>query len=171
MKNLDSEIAVSLLETSTTAVPRNGFSEPGLTPSAGDSFQRIEQTVRYMNEHLDQPLQAAQLAALAHVSLSHYFALFKRCIGCAPIDFFIRLRMRRAGHLLETTTLNIKEIAAALGYDDPFYFSRVFKLVNGMAPSDYRRSRRDVMSKSRTQSAEYFAESERALSCHPQVRS
>jgi AraC-like DNA-binding protein len=50
-------------------------------------------------------------------------ALFKRLTGHAPIDFFIHLRMHRACVLLDSTWLRVKEVAAALGYDDPFYFS------------------------------------------------
>jgi transcriptional regulator GlxA family with amidase domain len=96
-----------------------------------------------MKEHLDQPLQAAALASRANVSLSHYFALFKRLTGSTPIDYFIRLRMERARKMLETTTLTVKEVAAALGYDDPFYFSRVFKSINQLAPTDYRHAWRD----------------------------
>jgi AraC-like DNA-binding protein len=105
---------------------------------SGNSRQKIEQSISYMRQHLDKPLQVAKLAALAHVSPSHFFALFKRRTGCAPIDFFIRLRMQHACRLLDETSLNVKEVAAALGYDDPYYFSRVFKAVNHVAPSEYR---------------------------------
>jgi transcriptional regulator GlxA family with amidase domain len=105
--------------------------------------RKIERTIAYMKEHLDQPLQAAALASRANVSLSHYFALFKRLTGCTPIDFFIHLRMERAREMLETTALTVKEVAAALGYDDPFYFSRVFKSINGLAPTDYRHAWRE----------------------------
>jgi AraC-like DNA-binding protein len=91
-----------------------------------------------MMQHLNKPLPVARLAALANISPSHFFALFKRHTGCAPIDYFIRLRMRRACDLLGTTSLSVKEVAAVLGYDDQFYFSRVFKSVNGVAPSEYR---------------------------------
>ena len=89
-------------------------------------------------QHLNKPLPVARLAALANISPSHFFALFKRHTGCAPIDYFIRLRMRRACDLLGTTSLSVKEVAAVLGYDDQFYFSRVFKSVNRVAPSEYR---------------------------------
>lgn len=99
---------------------------------------KIEQTIAFMRGHLDRPVQVAELATLANVSPSHYFVLFKRRVGCAPIDFFIRLRMHQARRLLETTSLNVKEVAAALGYDDPFYFSRIFKSVNGLPPSSCR---------------------------------
>jgi AraC-like DNA-binding protein len=91
-----------------------------------------------MLRHLDEPLQVATLAARANISPSHFFALFKRQIGCAPIDYFIRLRMQHACRLLDETVMSVKEVAAALGYDDPFYFSRIFKSVNQVAPSEYR---------------------------------
>jgi transcriptional regulator GlxA family with amidase domain len=103
-----------------------------------ESDRRIELTITFMREHLNQPLPVAQLASLANMSPSYYTALFKRRTGCAPIDYFIQLRMRHARDLLMTTALNVKEVAAALGYEDPFYFSRVFKSVNRVAPSDYR---------------------------------
>lgn len=126
---------------------RNEFSRPAaaLGPSAaslhthrGDSKNRINQSIHYMMDHLDQPLQVSKLAALENVSASHYFALFKSRTGRSPIDYFIRLRMRRACELLRETSLSIKEIAAELGYDDPFYFSRIFKSVNQVAPREYR---------------------------------
>ena len=46
--------------------------------------------------------------------------------------------MQQACRLFDCTSLNVKEVAAALGYDDPFYFSRTFKSVNRVAPSEYR---------------------------------
>jgi len=105
---------------------------------SGDPDRKIEESIAFMKDHLNGPLAVAVLAAQAKLSLSHYFALFKRRTGCAPMDFFTRLRMRRARYLLETTCLSVKEIAAVLGYDDQFYFSRVFKSIHRVAPSDYR---------------------------------
>ncbi len=114
-------------------------SQPGNQAcNEADAAQKIRQSIAYMGEHLDQPLQVAALAAKANISQSHYFALFKRHIGSTPIEYFTHLRMQRACHLLGTTTMSVKGVAAALGYDDPFYFSRVFRSVQGVAPSDYR---------------------------------
>jgi AraC-like DNA-binding protein len=116
---------------------------PGPVPrrpprNPAESDRRIGQIINFMMEHLNESIQVAKLASLANVSPSHFFALFKRRTGCAPIDFFIRLRMWHACQLLDGTSLNVKEVAARLGYDDPFYFSRVFKAVNHVAPSEYR---------------------------------
>lgn len=99
---------------------------------------RIGLTISYMKEHLDKPLRAATLANVAKMSLPHYFVTFKRCTGSTPIDYFIRLRMERARELLATTSCSVKEIAGVLGYDDPLYFSRVFKAVNQITPTQYR---------------------------------
>lgn len=101
--------------------------------------RRIEQAVGYMRECLSRSLQVPALARMANISPSHFFAVFKRQTGFAPLDFFIRLRMQRACELLESTPLSVKQVAAELGYDDPFYFSRVFKTVSGIAPTEYRR--------------------------------
>ena len=100
--------------------------------------RKIEQSISYMMRHLNQPLQVATLAAAVNVSPSHYSALFKRWMGIPPIDYFIHLRMRYACQLFDSTSLNVKEVAALLGYDDPFYFSRTFKAINRIAPSKYR---------------------------------
>ncbi len=107
-------------------------------PSRAAMPGRIEQSIAFMKQHLDQALPAAVLAVQANVSLSHFFAIFKQRTGQTPIAYFIHLRMERARELLEGTALNVKEIAALLGYEDPFYFSRVFKSVAGVAPTEYR---------------------------------
>jgi len=105
---------------------------------ASEAARKIEQSIAYMLEHLNQRLEVATLAALARVSPSHFFALFKRRTGCPPIDYFIRLRMQHARELLDAGSLHVKDVAEALGYEDPFYFSRVFKAVNRIPPSRYR---------------------------------
>lgn len=50
----------------------------------------------------------------------------------------MRLRMHRASQLLDTTPLSVKAVATALGYEDPLYFSRVFRSVNKVSPKAYR---------------------------------
>jgi len=121
------------------------YSQMASSQVAGDSADRVQRSIAYMREHLNEPLQVATLAALANVSASHFFALFKRQTGCPPIDYFTRLRMQQASRIMDTTKASVKEVAAALGYDDPFYFSRVFKAVHRVPPSYYRMSRGNSM--------------------------
>lgn len=125
----------TLEKTHPNGNPALGLAQDAASEDAG----RIGRSVAYMVEHLNQPLQVSTLAAQASVSTSHFFALFKRQMGTAPIDFFIRLRMNHARELLDSTRSSVKEIAATMGYDDPFYFSRVFKSVHQVAPAEYRR--------------------------------
>jgi AraC-like DNA-binding protein len=107
-----------------------------------DSAQKVAQSIAYMKQHLQHPLRVARLAAMSNLSPSHYSALFKEQTGYSPIDYFIRLRMHQACQLLDTTHLSVKDIAARLGYDDQLYFSRLFKTVNELAPSEYRQTRK-----------------------------
>jgi AraC family transcriptional regulator, arabinose operon regulatory protein len=104
-----------------------------------DAPQKIAQTIAYMKQHLNQALQLDALAALATLSRSRYTALFKEQTGFAPIDYFNRLRMHSACQLLDTSDLSVKDIATSLGYEDPLYFSRVFRLVTETSPTEYRR--------------------------------
>ncbi len=125
----------------------NGRGAPGILARRGERSdgngeleiaRKIEQSIAYMLQRLDQPLHVANLAAAVNFSPSHFSALFKSWTGCPPIDYFIHLRMQHACWLLDNTSMKVREVAAALGYDDPFYFSRTFKSVNRIAPSEYR---------------------------------
>jgi transcriptional regulator GlxA family with amidase domain len=100
--------------------------------------RKIDRCIAFMEQNVNRPLQVAALAAQASVSPSHFFALFKQRMGCPPMDYFTRLRILRACELFDTTAASVKEVAATMGYDDPFYFSRVFKSVSAMAPVHYR---------------------------------
>jgi len=106
------------------------------------AHQRIAQTIAYMKQHLHQPLALDTLASVAGFGKSQYAALFKQQTGYAPIDYFIRLKMHRACQLLDTTSSSVKAIALSVGYDDPLYFSRAFRQVNGTSPQAYRQIRK-----------------------------
>jgi AraC-like DNA-binding protein len=106
--------------------------------SKRQAVKKIEPSLAYMVEHLREPLDVSLLASLCGLAPAQFFTLFKRATSRTPIDFFIHARMCRARELLKDPTLDIKTVAALVGYHDRFYFSRIFKSVNGMAPSEYR---------------------------------
>ncbi len=98
----------------------------------------VEQAQQYLREHVGSRVGVAELAALARLSPSHFAALFRRATGTGILQYQTRLRMSRARELLDTTDRAVAEIARALGYADPFYFSRQFRSVHGISPSAYR---------------------------------
>jgi AraC family transcriptional regulator, arabinose operon regulatory protein len=110
------------------------------TRDTSDSVQKVAEGIIYMSEHLDQPMRVSALAALANLSLPHFTVLFKEQTGCTPRDYLHLLRIHRACQLLRSSTLNVKEIATRLGYQDQFHFSRQFKAFQGVSPSEYRQS-------------------------------
>jgi AraC family transcriptional regulator, arabinose operon regulatory protein len=108
------------------------------TRDASDVVEKVAQAIIYMSEHLDQPLRVSALAALANLSQAHFSVLFKQQTGCSPRDYLHLLRIHGACQLLRGSTLNVKEIAFKLGYQDQFHFSRQFKAFQGLSPSEYR---------------------------------
>lgn len=99
---------------------------------------RLAVCMDYMLAHLHQPMRISTLSTMAGLSASRFFELFKHATGDTPLNWFIRARMKWAGELLVRSSLPIKQIAGQVGYEDQFYFSRLFKSVHGIAPTAYR---------------------------------
>jgi AraC family transcriptional regulator of arabinose operon len=102
--------------------------------------KRITDIVRYMDRHLEKNLTLEALAETFGLSKSYLNALFQEYTQHAPLEFFTHLKMKRACGLLRSTEAPVYEIAAGLGYEDPYYFSRAFKKVVGVSPREYRNS-------------------------------
>lgn len=103
-------------------------------------FHSIESTLGYLHENIGENLTLADIAAHANLSPSHFSYLFKQQIGYSPVDYFIHLKMQHACQMLSFTKRTVQEIAYSVGYDDPYYFSRIFKKVIGISPRHYRQS-------------------------------
>ncbi|MDB6062766.1 MAG: hypothetical protein JWM78_2869 [Verrucomicrobiaceae bacterium] len=101
----------------------------------------IDQIQQLMHRRIDRELDLADLAQAANLSKFHFVRKFKQLTGHAPIQHFIHLKMQHACQLLDTTHEPIKRIASNVGYDDPHYFSRLFKRVIGVSPQQYRQHR------------------------------
>lgn len=100
----------------------------------------LETVQSFMLEHIALPLDLDTLAAAAKLSKFHFSSKYKALTGYSPIKHFLNMKMEHAGHLLDSTNLSVKEIASALGYDDPLYFSRSFSKTLGVSPRAYRNS-------------------------------
>jgi len=114
------------------------FNNAAFVPEGASMPPLIQAALAFMRDHLHERPSLAEMAAHLGVSVSHFSAQFKAALGAAPIDYFIDLKMQYACHLLETSELSVKQIAFALAYEDPYYFSRMFRKVIGRAPLHYR---------------------------------
>lgn len=83
--------------------------------------------------------EVRELAREAGYSPDHFSRIFKQVTGQTPQGLKLQARIERARQLLTESSLSIGMIAAALGYEDVFFFSRQFKKKTGMSPSEYRR--------------------------------
>lgn len=99
---------------------------------------RIAASLDYMLAHLNQPIRISQLCAITGFSPSSFFVFFKCATGDTPLNWFTKMRMQWASELLCKSNFQIKKIAGQVGYEDPLYFSRLFKSVHGIAPKEYR---------------------------------
>lgn len=100
--------------------------------------QVVEAAVSYAHRHYLYGITVNDMASHAGVDRTHLFRLFKGVLGESPKQFLTRIRMERAKVLLMEPELAVKEIAASVGYRDPYLFSRMFKLYEGMPPMGYR---------------------------------
>lgn len=112
------------------------------SPETDDAERRVAASLEYLEAHLERDIDVRGLAKLAGLSPSHYSALLKARTGYAPIDYLTRKRVHRACQLLDTTQNSVKSIAATVGYKDQLYFSRVFRAINDVSPSEYRQLRK-----------------------------
>ena len=80
-----------------------------------------------------------QIAASCGISRAALYAKFKQETGISPRQYREYAMLRRAAHLLESTTLSIAEIADQIGIPDPYYFSTRFRKFSGTSPREYRK--------------------------------
>ena len=120
------------------------FSQQQNQNSSSPEKSIIRETLDYMKNNLDKTIRIEDFADLNKYSVSHFSKLFRLTTGMSPIEYFIHLKMQKACQLLYTEDSRVKQIAALLGYDDPYYFSRLFKKYMNTSPETYRKSVRKI---------------------------
>jgi two-component system response regulator YesN len=99
----------------------------------------IQQAISYIDSHFaDTNLSLPAVAGRAHLSPSHFCAVFSQETGKTFKEYLTEIRMQRARELLRGTALKSFEIADQIGYNDPHYFSYVFRKHTGQSPMEYR---------------------------------
>ncbi|MGG1419584.1 bacillibactin transport transcriptional regulator Btr [Bacillus subtilis] len=107
-----------------------------------DTHSAIEKTKHYIETHADTKITLAQLSQMAGISAKHYSESFKKWTGQSVTEFITKTRITKAKRLMAKSNCKLKEIAHQTGYQDEFYFSRIFKKHTGCSPTSYMKKRR-----------------------------
>ena len=102
----------------------------------------VELSLQLIEGSYDRNISLDEICREAAVSRNYFCYLFKREVGVSVWNYLTQLRMERAKKLLEETDLRSYEIAFQVGYDNPSYFSRIFKKYEQMTPNEYRENRK-----------------------------
>lgn len=105
--------------------------------------EEIDYARKYFNEHYNEDISIEEYAQSRGMSVSWFLRNFKQMTMKSPMQYILTIRINNAVSLLETTDYNVTEISTIVGYDNPLYFSRIFKKQKGVSPSDYRKSLAD----------------------------
>ena len=100
----------------------------------------VARAQRFLETHVETPVDWQALAASLGVSYHYFRELFKRHTGTSPYQYHLARRLDRAQTLLAESELTIKEVAAALHFNDAYNFSKTFKARTGRSPSRWRQA-------------------------------
>ena len=114
------------------------FIESVYTSQDAKKMSQLKPVIEYMQTHYDQPVTLADIAKVAHLSVSRLAHLFRDQMGITLIDYLTYIRINHAKHMLLTTENNCTRICYDVGYNNQSYFTRVFKQLTGMTPRNFR---------------------------------
>lgn len=106
-----------------------------------DTLQdRIRKVINVINTHINEPIDLDKCARMCFVSRERFNHMFKEQTGFSPLQYINQIRIERAKQLLCDSGLSVSECAETLGFTDVNYFSRLFRKLTGVSPSNYRKS-------------------------------
>jgi DNA-binding response OmpR family regulator len=109
-------------------------------PEIVDTDQEMmEKLMKFLEANIsEQDLKIEDMADAVNLGRTVFYGKIKSIVGMAPFDFLRHIRMQRAEDLISRSQMNISEVAYAVGFTDPKYFTKCFKKETGMTPTEYR---------------------------------
>ena len=104
-----------------------------------DRSKLVDEVKQYLSDHISEQLQIVDIATYFSIGQTSLTYKFQHETGCSIIDYFNRLKIERAKHLIRHTSLNFTQISEELGFTSSYYFSRLFKIKTGVTPTEYSR--------------------------------
>lgn len=105
------------------------------------SNSRLETAVAHVAKNYLQPMAESEVAQLCNMSPSRFCREFKAAFDVTFVEYLATYRIVQAKRLLANPTISVADVANAVGYSDPSYFTRVFRKQEGISPSEFRAAR------------------------------
>jgi AraC-like DNA-binding protein/quercetin dioxygenase-like cupin family protein len=114
------------------------FPDSFVVPINTEDKDLVDRAIDFMKQNLHLPLSLKEMAKHVNISQPHFSALFKKKTGYPPGEYFNHIKIQKACQHLRFTHTQVKEISYKLGFEDPYYFSRLFHNIMGVSPAAYR---------------------------------
>ena len=100
----------------------------------------IDRLVMQLNQNYKDNWNVESMAEYCKLSVGYFSHIFKKRMGAAPMRYLTELRIEKAKELIAANTMRLSDIAPMVGFSDVFYFSRVFKKMTGIPPTEFKQS-------------------------------
>lgn len=114
------------------------------TPKSEVQDERIKMALNFIRKNIDFLIKINQLSELCSLSDDHFIRLFKKELGCTPIQYINQKKIEKAQLMLIGENISIKDIAYSLCFENISYFNRVFKQITGFTPTQYYNGLRKI---------------------------
>ncbi|MCR5753513.1 MAG: AraC family transcriptional regulator [Acetatifactor sp.] len=133
-----------------------------LADSAGIVAQDVEdkgneyvrKAITYIQSNYCNPIKVTDVADFVCINRSYLYTLFENILGMSPQQFLTTFRITKAKELLESTGYSIESIALSCGYSDAMVFTKAFRAMKGMSPTQYRKTSHKESSREQLQEVE-----------------
>lgn len=105
---------------------------------SSDQGLNMEALDRFMRDNSHRALTLDDFAEFSRLSRFYFSKRFRHLTGTSPIRYFNQMKIEQAKKLLQETSQTVRQISQTVGFDDPYYFSRLFKQKTGIAPKYWR---------------------------------
>ena len=99
----------------------------------------IREAIHFIETNYSRPIRVTDIATNLSLDRSYFSNIFKKALQKTPQEFLLEFRMNKACELMKNPALSIHNISLSVGYVDPFNFSKMFKKLKGLSPSEYRK--------------------------------
>jgi YesN/AraC family two-component response regulator len=99
----------------------------------------IQIAIDYIQFNYNKKIKITDIADHIGIDSKYLCSLFKSTLAVSPYQYLLNIRFNKASELLKNENFSIADISRSVGYEDPLLFSKMFKKIKGMSPSEYRK--------------------------------